>query len=97
MSTIGGEGRGALAIFLSNIEMVMADERLSFRIVQYDTTSFSAPEVVELFGNDGVKFFSIDAGHTIPHACNDLSLAQEVLVPAGKEVEIAGSECLSFA
>jgi hypothetical protein len=26
---------------------------------------------------------SIDAGHTILHACNDLSLAQEVLVPGG--------------
>jgi hypothetical protein len=30
-----------------------------------------------------VKFFSIDAGHTIQHACNDLHLVQEVLVPGG--------------
>src|SRR5204863_3386019 len=31
----------------------------------------------------GVKFLSVDAGHTVHHACNDLLLAQEVLVPGG--------------
>ena len=30
-----------------------------------------------------MKFFSIDAGHTIQHVCNDLCLVQEVLVPGG--------------
>jgi hypothetical protein len=30
-----------------------------------------------------VKFFSIDAGHAVQHACNDLALVQEVLVPGG--------------
>ena len=76
-------GRGSLAAFLSHIETLMASQRRFFRIVQRDTTSFSTSEVVDLFGKKGVKFFSIDAGHTIQHACNDLHLAQEVLVPGG--------------
>ena len=76
-------GRGSLAAFLSHLETLMASQRRFFRIVQRDTTSFSIPEVVDLFGKKGVKFFSIDAGHTVQHACNDLHLAQEVLVPGG--------------
>jgi hypothetical protein len=76
-------GRGSLAAFLSHLETFFGSERRSFRIVQRDTMSFFAMEAIELFGKEGVKFFSIDAGHTILHACNDLSLAQEVLVPGG--------------
>jgi hypothetical protein len=79
----GGEGRGSLAIFLSHIETLMPSQRRYFRIVQRDTMSFSASEIVDLFGKNGVKFFSIDAGHTVHHASNDLSLAQEVLAAGG--------------
>ena len=79
----GGDGRGSLAMFLSHIETLMAPQRRFFQIVQRDTMSFSTSEVVELFGKKGVKFFSIDGGHTILHACNDLSLAQEVLASGG--------------
>src|SRR5260370_624169 len=61
----------------------MGPQRLFFRIVQRDTLSFSTVEAVDLFGKLGVKFLSIDAGHTIQHACNDLHLAQEILVPGG--------------
>ena len=76
-------GRGSLSVFLSHVETLMASQRRFFRIVQRDTMSFSTVEIVDLFGKKGVKFFSIDAGHTIQHACNDLYLAQEVLVPGG--------------
>ena len=76
-------GRGSLAVFLSHVETLMASQRRFFRIVQRDTISFSTSEVIDLFGKKGVKFLSIDAGHTIQHAFNDLSLAQEVLVPGG--------------
>lgn len=76
-------GRGSLPAFLSHLETLMASQRRFFRIVQRDTMSFSTSEVVALFGDKGVKFFSIDAGHTIQHAFNDLHLAQEVLVPGG--------------
>jgi hypothetical protein len=76
-------GRGSLAVFLSHVETLMASQRRFFKIVQRDTMSFSTAEVVDLFGKNGVKFFSIDAGHTIQHACNDLTLVQEVLVPGG--------------
>ena len=76
-------GRGSLAVFLSHIETLMASQRRFFRIVQRDTLSFSTVDVVELFGRKGVKFFSVDAGHTIRHVCNDLHLVQEVLVPGG--------------
>ncbi|MBV8133795.1 MAG: class I SAM-dependent methyltransferase [Alphaproteobacteria bacterium] len=76
-------GRGSLAVFLSHLETLMASERRFFRIVQRDTMSFSTVEITDLFGKNGVKFFSIDAGHTVQHACNDLALVQEVLVPGG--------------
>jgi len=76
-------GRGSLAVFLSHVETLMASQRRFFKIVQRDTMSFSTVEVVDLFGKNGVKFFSVDAGHTIQHACNDLTLVQEVLVPGG--------------
>jgi hypothetical protein len=61
----------------------MASQRHSFRVVQRDTMSFSIIGIVNLFGEKGVKFFSIDAGHTAQHASNDLTLAQEVLVLGG--------------
>ena len=76
-------GRGSLATFLAHIETFMASERQFFKIVQRDTMSFSIAEVTDLFGRNGVKFFSVDAGHTVQHTCNDLSLAQEVLAPGG--------------
>ena len=76
-------GRGSLAVFLSHVETLMASQRRSFRIVQRDTMSFSTTEVIDLFEKNGVKFFSVDAGHTVQHACNDLALVQEVLVPGG--------------
>jgi Methyltransferase domain len=80
---VDNSGSGSLAVFRSHLETLMASQRRFFRIVQRDTMSFSTVEVVDLFGKTGVKFFSIDAGHTIQHACNDLHLAQEVLVPGG--------------
>jgi Methyltransferase domain len=76
-------GRGSSSVFLSHIETLMASQQRSFRVVQRDTTSFSIIDIVNLFGKKGVKFFSIDAGHTVQHACNDLTLAQEVLVSGG--------------
>src|SRR6516165_3443050 len=80
---VDSSGRGSLTVFRSHLETLMASQRRFFRIVQRDTMSFSTVEVVDLFGKMGVKFFSIDAGHTIQHACNDLHLAQEVLVSGG--------------
>ena len=76
-------GGGSLAVFLSHLGALMAPQRGFFRIIERDTLSFSIPEIVDLFGANGVKFLSIDAGHTIQHACNDLHLAQEVLAPGG--------------
>ena len=76
-------GCGSSAVFRSHLETLMTLQRRFFRIVQRDTMSFSTSEVVELLGKKGVKFFSIDAGHTIQHAVNDLCLVQEVLVPGG--------------
>jgi len=80
---IDHSGHGSLAVFLSHVETLMASHRRFFRIVQRDTTSLSAVELMELFGKKGVKFFSIDAGHTSLHTYNDLQLVQEVLVPGG--------------
>jgi hypothetical protein len=76
-------GGGSLSVFLSHVETLVASQRRAFKVVQRDTMSFSIIDVVNLFGTKGVKFFSIDAGHTVQHTSNDLTLAQEVLVPGG--------------
>jgi len=80
---VDGSGRGSLAAFRSHVETLMAADRHAFKIVQRDTTSFSTSAAVGLFGEKAVKFFSIDAGHTVQHTFNDLCLVQEVLVPGG--------------
>src|SRR5215469_16477266 len=80
---VDNSGRGSLAVFRSHLETLMAPQRRFFKIVQRDTMSFSTAEVVDLFGEKGVKFFSIDAGHTVQHASNDLALVQEALAPGG--------------
>jgi hypothetical protein len=50
----------------------------AFRVVQRDTMSFSIIDMVNLFGEKDLKFFSFDAGYTVQHALNDLALVQEV-------------------
>ena len=80
---VDGSGRGSLAAFLSHVETLMAAQRHAFKIVQRDTTSLSTSATVDLFGEKGVKLFSIDAGHTVQHTFNDLCLTQEVLVSGG--------------
>jgi hypothetical protein len=75
-------GRGSLQAFLSHIETLIPEQRPFFKVVQRDTLSLSAIEVVDLFGRNGVNFFSVDAGHSVQHLRNDLCLVQEVLVAA---------------
>lgn len=77
-------GNGSLTAFRAHLERLMGPECRFFKIIQRDTLSFSTVEAIDLFAkNVGVKFLSIDAGHTIQHACNDLHLAQEILTPGG--------------
>jgi hypothetical protein len=80
---IDNSGQGSLSKFLGHIQDLLPQERNFFTIVQRDTLSFSMKEIMELFEGRGVKLFSIDAGHTNQHTCNDLELMQEVLVPGG--------------
>jgi hypothetical protein len=80
---VDSSGRGSLTVFRSHLETLMPSQRRFFRIVQRDTMSLSTIELVDLFGKKGVKFFSVDAGHTIQHACNDLYLVQGVLAAGG--------------
>ncbi len=80
---IDHSGSGSLAAFCSHLEALMGPQRRFFKIIESDTTSFSVPAMTDLFGNKGVKFLSIDAGHTVQHAVNDLTLAQEIIVAGG--------------
>lgn len=76
-------GRGSSSIFRSHLEALMSSQRNNFKVVERDTTSFSTIEILDLFERKGVKFVSVDAGHTIQHTYNDLQLVQEALVPGG--------------
>lgn len=80
---IDKSGCGSLITFQSHLENLLGFQRRFFRIIERDTLSFSTVEAIRLFGEPGVKFLSIDAGHTVQHAHNDLILAQEVIVSGG--------------
>jgi hypothetical protein len=55
--------------------------------------SFSIIDMVNLFGEKGVKFFSTDAGYTVQHACNDLTLVQEVWRLEGSLLSTITCQC----
>lgn len=80
---IDRSGNGSLSAFTSNLEELLPLERQFFEIIQRDTLSFSLNEISLLFGANNIKFFSIDASHTLKHVFNDLCLAQEVVSPGG--------------
>jgi hypothetical protein len=80
---IDRSGNGSLSIFMSHVSNFIGEDQFSFKIIQRDTLSISIIEMVDIFGKNGVKFFSIDAGHTVQHSYNDLHLVQEVLAPGG--------------
>jgi Methyltransferase domain len=80
---IDRSGMGSLPAFVSHLEALLPTEVPHVTIVQRDSLSFSFREFGQLFASRGVKFFSVDGGHTVLHVVNDLSLVQEVLVPGG--------------
>ena len=80
---IDGSGRGSLSVFRSHLETLLPTQQRYFVVVQRDTLSFSLRDIPKLFEGKGVKFLSIDGGHTSQHCRNDLQLAQEVLLPGG--------------
>jgi SAM-dependent methyltransferase len=67
--------RGSEDAFRDNAARFLPDRK--FPVLVRDTLSLSKHELRPL------KFLSIDAGHTAEHVINDLSLAQELLVPGG--------------
>lgn len=80
---IDKSGHGSKAVFLSHVDHFMGPERSFFHVIERDTLSFSISELAALFPEPGVKFLSVDAGHSLQHTFNDLALSQEVLVPGG--------------
>ncbi len=80
---IDHSGSGSLAIFRSHLATLLPLQQPFVEVVQRDSLAFSVREFTDLFAPRGIKLFSVDGGHTVAHVCNDLALAQEVLVPGG--------------
>jgi hypothetical protein len=80
---IDNSGMGSRDMLESHLDALLTDEKPFVKIIERDSLQFSLQEFTALFAPVGVKLFSVDGGHTPVHVCNDLTLAQEVLVPGG--------------
>lgn len=76
---IDNSGRGDSAIFLANVERF---SRVNKVVIIMDNSLRVTPEKLAIAGH-GIRFFSIDGGHTSSITENDLILAEKSIVPEG--------------
>ena len=76
-----GSGRGDRAVFEANLARWGVSGRAVVR--QGDSLALAAPEVRAALGGAGARLFSVDGGHALRHADNDLRVAAASLAPGG--------------
>jgi len=79
---IDGSGKGDRDVFEENLQQYGSDPD-SVVIVQADSTTLVADDVLQSLGGQRPRLFSIDGGHTKAHVFSDLSLAEKTLHPGG--------------
>jgi hypothetical protein len=80
---IDRSGKGSLTAFKDNMAKGFPDLEPRVRIVARDSLSVTPSTARDAFETTGLRLLSVDGGHTIAHAVNDLDLAQELLAPCG--------------
>jgi SAM-dependent methyltransferase len=76
-----GSGRGDRAVFEANLAQWGVADRTVVR--QGDSLALAASEVRAALGGAGARLFSVDGGHALRHADNDLRVAAASLAPGG--------------
>jgi hypothetical protein len=77
---IDSSGKGDLAKFLANVELWASRDGLGLH--QGDSTKLASSTLRELAGS-GIRFFSVDGGHTEEIVLSDLRLAEASLSQGG--------------
>lgn len=80
---IDRSGSGSRAIFEEHLRRYFSEYESSVRIIEGDSMAMRADDIRSQMMNDRVRVFSVDGGHNVEHAINDLSLAQELIAPRG--------------
>ncbi|MCO4319643.1 class I SAM-dependent methyltransferase [Phyllobacterium sp. 21LDTY02-6] len=76
-------GKGSLEIFTGHLDTLFPQMKRQVKAVAADSMSLTPSNVRDKLGVDKMRLFSVDGGHTIMHVVNDLSIAQELIVPGG--------------
>lgn len=76
-------GRGSLATFNDHLDKFFPHLKPQVTAISADSMSLSPATIRQRLGSEGARLFSVDGGHNVKHVINDMSLAQELIVPGG--------------
>ena len=76
-------GQGSQTAFLQYAETLFPEVMPRLKLVAGDSMGLTQPYLRDRIPTQGLRIFSIDGGHTPPHAINDLIIAQELLLGGG--------------
>ena len=77
-----GEDDGDYDIFINNLKTFNCFND-NIVIIQSDSISLNANDILKHLNGDKIRLFSIDGCHSAPHTANDLYLAQETIIAGG--------------
>lgn len=80
---IDKSGHGDRARFESHARELFPDLEARIRIIEGDSLSLRPHDFKQAMQHSGLRILSVDGGHTHHHVINDLSLAQDLILPAG--------------
>jgi hypothetical protein len=80
---IDRSGSGSSHQFINHLNTLFPDLVAHTKIIKADSMSITPAAAHCVISKNGVRLFSVDGGHTAVHVVNDLSIAQELIVPSG--------------
>jgi len=75
---IDSSGKGSKILFEDNLRNLDRHAGTNTRIIMGDSTD-SGLDLVNAIGPGTMRYVSIDGGHTVEHAMNDLKIAEQIL------------------
>ena len=79
---LSGDQAGLESIFRANVEQY-ADNPQSMKLFQADSLTVDVDVIKNLSINNGFRIISIDGGHTVDHAMNDLIISSKIIKGGG--------------
>lgn len=76
-------GKGSLSMFNQHLDSYFSHLKRQVTAISADSMSFTPATIRQRLKSSGVRLFSVDGGHTVKHVINDMTLAQEMIVPGG--------------